>query len=348
MTDREDRLRCYRRQGGRHIPVDIAITRSVWLANDFAEVEDLFATHPRLFPGWQPARPAGAQESFAPWQQAGINYTDSWGCVWRTAEDGMTGAVIHHPLADWGALDAFVPPDPAHHWGWGPFDWEAEKERADRVRSRGGLLTCGLRHGHTFLTLEYLRNYENLVFDMVDHEPRLRTLIDLVETFNRGLVERFTALRPDILMFPEDLGMQTGPMLSPEQFRTFIKPSYQRLMTRARACGAVVHVHSDGSILDLADDLIDAGADVLNLQDLVNGIDRIGACLKGRVAIQLDVDRQSVTVHGTPGDVDALIREEVDKLASPAGGLALKYEVYAPTPVANIRAAMDAFEHYCF
>ena len=71
------------------------------------------------------------------------------------------------------------------------------------------------------------------------------------------------------MSFPEDLGMQVGPMLSPNDFRKFIKPVYQKLMAPARDAGCIVHMHSDGDIRLLADDLVEGGVQVINLQDLV-------------------------------------------------------------------------------
>jgi hypothetical protein len=84
----------------------------------------------------------------------------------------------------------------------------------------------------------------------------------------------------------------------------------------------------------------------LNLQDLVNGIDWIAARLKGRICIDLDIDRQSVTRFGDPGQIDALIREEVEKLGSPEGGLMLIYGLYPGVPLENVQALMDALERY--
>ena len=179
----------------------------------------------------------------------------------------------------------------------------------------------GLRHGHTFLQLCDLRGYENLLFDMADEEPRLLDLIDRLEDFNRRIVEKYIAMGADVISYPEDLGMQKGPMLSPEQFRQYVKPSYQRLMKLARDKGLPVHMHSDGDIRDLVDDLIDGGVEILNLQDLVNGIDWIRDRFRGKVCIDLDVDRQQITPFGSPEEVDRLIRREVTELGSPEGGL---------------------------
>jgi len=94
------------------------------------------------------------------------------------------------------------------------------------------------------------------------------------------------------------------------------------------------------------DDLLAAGVEALNLQDLVNDLDWIADRLKGRVCIDLDVDRQRVTVHGTPADVDALIRREVETLGAPEGGLTMIYGLYPGTPLANARAVAEAMHRY--
>ncbi|MBS3764661.1 MAG: hypothetical protein KGZ25_15285, partial [Planctomycetes bacterium] len=157
--------------------------------------------------------------------------------------------------------------------GWGPIDWDKIRENLKNARENNRLARGGLRHGHTFLTLLYLRGYENLLFDMVDQHPRLSELVELVETFNLGLVQRYVDAGVEWMGYPEDLGMQKGPMLSPDQFRKYIKPTYRRLVAPAKEAGCVIHMHSDGDIRELCEDIIDVGVEVINLQDLVNGID---------------------------------------------------------------------------
>ena len=68
----------------------------------------------------------------------------------------------------------------------------------------------------------------------------------------------------------------------------------------------------------------------------------------GRYALELDIDRQNITVFGSPSDVRELIRREVTTLSSPSGGLMLIYGWYAGTPLENIKALMDALEEYMF
>jgi hypothetical protein len=117
-------------------------------------------------------------------------------------------------------------------------------------------------------------------------------------------------------------------------------------MVPAREAGCLVHMHSDGDIRDLVSDITISGVDALNLQDLVNGIDWIAKNLKGRVCIDVDIDRQQVTRFGTPEQIDRLIREEVEELGSPEGGLMMIYGLYPGVPIGNAKAVMDAMERY--
>jgi len=334
-------LQAIRFEHPEHIPVVFWINPACWHHYSHNALCDLVSEHPLLFPDTEPGLTA-----LAPWERAGRPYVDAWGCTWTTTDDGITGSVAGHPLADWDALESFVPPDPGRTNGMGPIDWSAIKEKTAAIRQSGELPVGSLEHGHLFLRLSYLRGYERLLYDMADGDRRLWQSIEMVEAFSLGIVRRYVDLGVAMMRYPEDLGMQRGPMLSPGHFRQHIKPVYERLMAPARAAGCLVHMHSDGDLRDLVDDLVVSGVDALNLQDLVNGIDWIAARLKGRVCIDLDIDRQSITRFGSPEQIDGLIRAEVQKLGSPAGGLMMIYGLYPGVPLENVQALMDALERY--
>ena len=135
-------------------------------------------------------------------------------------------------------------------------------------------------------------------------------------------------------------------MIPPKYFRKYITPSYRRLMQPALDAGCIVHMHSDGDIRLLVDDMVVSGVEVVNLQDLVNGIDWIADRLAGKVCVDLDIDRQEVTARGRPQEIDALIRSEVQKLARQEGGLMMIYGLYPGVPLENAGALMDAMERY--
>ncbi len=344
---RENILRAIRFERPDYIPMTFHINEACWEAYPHEELFRLMEAHPFLFPGFE--APKGAfKPEYAPVARKNEPYTDAFGCVWQTATDGIVGSVHSHPLDDWSKWLGYIFPDPEKTDGLYSVDW-SEFEAESARKKAAGELSCGdLRHGHTFLQLADLRGYENLLMDMMDEEPLLDELISKLESFNLAQIKHFVKAGVDMIRIPEDLGMQTGPMLRPDDFRRYIKPSYQRLMAPAREAGMLIHMHSDGDIRLLCDDIIDGGVDVLNLQDLVNGIDWIGNKFRGRTCIDLDIDRQKLTPFGTPVQIDALVREEVEKIGCPDGGLMMIYGLYPGVPLENVEALMDAMERYAF
>lgn len=345
MDHRENVLRAIRFDTPDLIPMTFHVNDACWHHYDQEALKDLMEAHTLLFPGY--VRPQGEVKPIYLLNAIRDQpFTDPWDCTWYTTDDGITGAVHEHPFSDWADFDRFAPPDPSETDGTYPINWQQTRAAVAEKKAKGELVVGGLPHGHTFLRLQDMRGYENLIYDMADGEPRLERLIEMVEAFNHEYVKRWLALEPDMMSYPEDLGMQFGPMLSPANFRTFIKPVYQRLMAPARERNCAVHMHSDGDIRTLVDDLIDGGVEVINLQDLVNGIDWIADKFAGRVCIDLDIDRQRTTARGTPQQIDALIREETEKLGNRQGGLMMIYGLYPGVSLENASAVMDAMERY--
>jgi hypothetical protein len=343
-TITDNTLRAIRFERPDYIPMIFWINPACWHHYPQEALFGLMAGHPLLFPELTSQK--RALPKLDPWERAGEPYTDPWGCVWQTTDDGITGAVTQHPLPSWDAFASFVPPDPSRTNGMTAIDWGAIKDKILQAGKEGKRVAGTLEHGHAFLRLSYLRGYENLLLDMADADKRLWRLIEMVESFSMGIVRRYVDLGAAMMRYPEDLGAQHGPMLAPEHFRTNIKPIYEHLIARARQAGCVVHMHSDGDIRALVDDIISCGIDVLNIQDLVNGVDWIAANLKGRLCIDLDIDRQQITRFAGPREIDELIRQEVEKLGSAEGGLMMIYGLYPGVPFENAKAVAGAMERY--
>lgn len=347
MNARENILRAIRFDGPDHIPMVFHINEACWDHYPAEALKELMAEHRFLFPDLEGA-PSRAELDYTVPERVGRPFTDGWGCVWETSMDGIVGTVTKHPLANWDNFGDFTAPDPEIDSGKGPVNWKKVRADITRAKTNGEFTVGGLRHGHTFLQLSDIRGYEDLLLDMFDGAPRLWKLIEMVEEFNAAIIKHYLDIGVDMMTYAEDLGMQNGPMISPEMFYRYIKPSYERLMRPAINAGSIIHMHSDGHIHQLVDGLIDGGVAALNLQDLVNGIDWIEQNLKGRVCIDLDIDRQEITPNGTPAQVDALVRQEVEKLGSRNGGLMMIYGLYPGVPLKNARALMDAMEKYTF
>ncbi len=264
---------------------------------------------------------------------AGTENTDIWGCRWHYPLEGLGGQVKGNPIADWS--------DPDEHT-----DWDEARSKVERAHAEGRVAGGNTDHGFVFLRLSYLRGFGNLMLDMADERPELRDLIAIVERYWLEVVKRWIALGVDLIAFGDDLGLQDRLPIGPEAWRKYLKPSFRRIFSYCRENGAYVHLHTDGYVVDIIPDLVECGVTTLNPQDLVNGIDTLERLAKGKVAINLDVDRQKITVFGTPDEVDAHIHRCVSTLGSPRGGLSFIWGVYSPTPLTNIEAGARAMDKY--
>jgi hypothetical protein len=320
--------RTYLFQKPEYIPFGFHINAACWDVYEPGELENIIDTYPFIFYNIK-------RSARTPSANVSLKHTDEWGCIWETSMRGITGAVVGHPLQNWSDFSAYIPPKPIINIDHVRQSWQSNQ-----------FTSMNLEHGFFFLRLAYIRGFENLMIDMYEDEPELQKLMYIVEEYQMQLIDKFVTLRPDMIHYPEDLGTQTNLMIPPSMLRKYILPSYQRLIKRARENDIIAYFHTDGHVLSAVDDLLNCGIQVLNIQDLVNGIDEIRKYIKGRCAIALDLDRQKVTRFGSPGDIDDLIHEEVVKLGSPEGGLSFVYGLYPGIPLANIRAICDAYMKY--
>jgi len=87
-------------------------------------------------------------------------------------------------------------------------------------------------------------------------------LDDLVDLHMAALERFLAAVGPyiDVILFGDDLGMQSGPQIAPSMYREFFKPRHQRMWRRAHELADVkVMLHSCGGVREVLPDLIDAG-----------------------------------------------------------------------------------------
>jgi len=339
MTHRENYLRAASFKEPETIPVGLYPSGAYWLQQREA-LEDLCARHPAVWPNFK--KGSVNYESF---KKKETRRVDAWGCTWEYEIDGLEGVVHGFAIDDWARFDGYKAPE--------PLDTSAEaleKFKAEMLKARQEGRFAGLSlndHGFFFLRLTYLRGFENFMMDAAAEEPRLDELVEMVTRhYEVGALPRIGTGLLDILYAADDLGTQNQSMLGPRLFRRWIMPGYKRLFLPARKAGAHVYLHTDGYVLDIAEELLECGVSIINVQDLANGIDNLARTFKDRIAIDLDVDRQKILPFGTPKEVRELVKEEVMKLGSPQGGLMFTVGIYPGTPLANVEALACAFEEF--
>ena len=155
----------------------------------------------------------------------------------------------------------------------------------------------------------------------------------------------------DVAQVTDDLGSQTGPLISLDIFRTFYKPRMQRFIDLCHSFNIKVFHHDDGSCRQFLPDLVTMGIDILNpIQHNCPGMDMLQ--LKREFGRKLcfhgAIDNQQILPFGTPQQVRKEVRDAIDALASDRTGyiLAPCHNIQAVSPVENIIAMYDEAWNY--
>jgi hypothetical protein len=311
----EDRYRSLLFEGPEQIPVSVSILPAAWMKHRQA-LDEVVARHPALLG----SRTDKDYDAVGGTYVAG-EHVDVWGCVWSNIQHGMESIVTHHPVPTRGDVRRLEMP-------------------AEDV---------GFPHGFMYLRLGDLRGFEALMLDFAEEPPELKMLLDTVLAYNlRQAQIKLDQLEGpgQIVRFGDDLGMQTSLPISPLKWRKYLKPCYCQIYRPFREAGHYVYMHSDGHIYEIIPDLIHCGVNVVNPQVRANGLDHLAAVCKGKVCVDLDLDRQ-LFPFATPAEIDAHVREAVETLGSPQGGLWLKAEIGFDVPLDNVDAICTALGKYC-
>jgi uroporphyrinogen decarboxylase len=339
LNDRDNYLRTIEGRYPEWLPCSMSLSPANWRRYPDG-LEDLCLRHPLLFPDFQ--RGSVDLEAFGEVYRQGARFRDNWGCLWHNLHGGLEGQVVEHPLADWRAFDTYRPPDWRTHSERGVRDWDAIRRDADQRRRRGQLVRGDGER--LFDRLYFLRGFESLMLDFATDEPRLQQLIDMLLEYEMGLVGRWLEIGVDIISFHTDIGTQNGLMISPAQFRHYLKPMFSKLFTTCRDAGAHVYLSSDGRLLEIVDDLIECGVSVHDPQLRANTLDGIATAYQGRLCVNLDLDRQSFPFL-SPAEIQTQVEESVTRLYRPEGGLMLMAAVWDETiPLDNVEALAAAME----
>ena len=226
---------------------------------------------------------------------------------------------------------------------------------AKRLREATERAIIGLFGGNMFEIPQFLCRIDKFLMLIASEPQTVHRLLDaLVEIHLYNLENFLGAVGPyiDIILFGDDLGMQSGPQISPKMYREFLKPRHSRLWKRAKELADVkVMLHSCGGLRPLMNDLIDAGLDTTNpIQTSCKGMEPTGLkrdfgdrlCLWGG-----GCDTQTMLPLGTPEEVRQHVLERLEILA-PGGGFVFQqvHNILANVPPENIVAMFDAIREF--
>ncbi|KPJ68710.1 hypothetical protein AMJ44_05655 [candidate division WOR-1 bacterium DG_54_3] len=246
----------------------------------------------------------------------------------------------------WCAVDS--PPGPLAK---GPNGNRMLSEGARKLRASTERAIIGLFGGSLFELGQFLYRNDRFFMLLAESPEQAHAFLDKVVELHLADLEDFLEAvgnSIDVILFGDDLGMQTGPLISLEMYRQFFKPRHEMMWKRAKELAeAKVMLHCCGGIRELIPDLIEAGLDAINpVQITARGMEAKG--LKADFGDQLTLwgggcDTQDILANSTPDQVSKHVKEQV-RILSPGGGFVFQqvHNILANVPPENIVAMCDA------
>ncbi|OGS22940.1 MAG: hypothetical protein A2252_07625 [Elusimicrobia bacterium RIFOXYA2_FULL_39_19] len=240
---------------------------------------------------------------------------DEWGCIWEKVDaDKTMGQVKGHPLKDYALLDNFKFPDYKLDSRYVKIknDIEGNKEQKFVLVN----VQFSLIH-----RLEYLRGHEQAWMDPYLYPEELGKLLDRLADIVIGSIDKLSEMGVDGIMAYDDWGLQDRPILSPEMFNKYFQPRYKRVYQHAHKKGMLTFLHSCGYIIDLLPGFIDAGLNVIQMDQQENmGVENLSRRFGGKICFWSPVDIQKTMITGSLDDIRKYARNLVKMLGKFNGG----------------------------
>ena len=277
-------------------------------------------------------------------------FENGFGMKFKKAEPHEYFDLIYSPMGNNTDVENMTlpnPDDPALYFGI--------KDRAkDLYENSKYAIVADFGVPGFYETSQKLRGYENLACDLLDDTDFIRSLYDrlleLQKKFFGNYLEQ-VGKYVQVIGYADDLGMQDRPQISPEIYRTVIKPYHKKIFKFIHEhTDAKILLHSCGAIFPLISDLIDAGADILNpVQIRAKDMDpeKLKESFGDKVSFWGGIDEQHILPNGTPEEIYAEV-EKMAKIMGKNGGyiIAPGHNIQDDTPPENIVAMYEAAKKF--
>ena len=205
--------------------------------------------------------------------------------------------------------------------------------------------------GNLFEWGQFLYRTDEFLVNLISNRKEMEKMLDrLTEIHISNLISVLDAVSPyvQIIQMGDDLGMQSGPMLSPKLYREVFLPRHKEIYRIVKEkTDMFVFLHSCGSIADMIPDLIEAGVDIINpVQISSTGMD------PGRLKRDFGkdivfwgggVDTQHVLPEGSPEKVREDVRRNTELFIKGGGFVFTQvHNIQAGVPPENIVAMYEA------
>ena len=166
-----------------------------------------------------------------------------------------------------------------------------------------------LRGGMEKLLLDYMRN------------PDLALALARVTTdFTKAAIDMAADQGADVIALEGDLAFNTNTLMSPDQYRKFLKPFHAEIVEFCHSKSLKIMKHTDGNLWPILDDLVEIGMDGIHpIQPQCMDIKEAKEHLRGKSAVVGNIDCSFLLPFGSKEEVEENVKETI-RIAAPGGG----------------------------
>lgn len=184
-----------------------------------------------------------------------------------------------------------------------------------------------------------LMGLTELIFALNDEPEMVREMMDICLETAINCIEPMVRAGADII----GVGDAVASVLGPSIYREWVLPYEQKLFAEIRRCGAIGRLHICGNIEPLLGDLRGCGADIIDIDWMVDFRDAREK-LEGAAIVCGNFDPVSVVRDGTPEKIRSAVNSCCD-----SGGdsciIMAGCEIPRDTPHENLRAVDEALQN---
>jgi len=207
--------------------------------------------------------------------------------------------------------------------------------------------------GDIMNNLGFLFSMEEVLVGISTEQPGILWYIKQRERVELEILQRVLEKakgKIDMIWIGEDLGTQTGPLISPEFYRKYLKPHHKKYVDIAKHYGLPVMQHSCGSSSWAFDDMIEIGISAIDtLQPEARNMEP--KYLKDKYGDRLSfhgcISTAGPVSNGTIKETEDYVRNILE-IMKPGGGYALSptHLLQDTSPVENVLMLYKAAERY--
>ena len=347
ISPRENLIRTARRQGFEWIPVDVLLCDSQVedFKKKFGDIDyfDWFGVDFRWVtltehPGYTNGRLLYHRESLPDdtiIDVIGVGHS-------KGSEAAYHMTRMHHPLQGCESLDEIL------NYPMPVFSREENQPLFDRVNNlhERGLAAMGSMQMTIWEAAWYIRSMPDLLMDMMMEDEKASVLLNRITDYSVQRVQLYTQAGVDIVSLGDDVGMQSGPMMSVDLWEQWIKPRFKKVIDAARKINPqiLVFYHSCGDATAFIEGLIDCGVDILNpIQPECMDFNRIHEIYGDRLSFWGTLGTQQLLPFGTKEEVREITLERI-RVCGKKGGIIIgpTHLVEPEVPFENLLAMKNA------